>query len=150
MDKEALFQKFVMFTSAVHQIKHELTKEVKPATVTPVQYSILEYIAVHQPVTLSQISDCQHMSLPNTSREIRKLTEKNLCEKSTGAEDQRKQYIRLSKAGQDIMDEVFLRIQERFTERIHEATPQELGLIEQALDLLHAKVFYTDSRSSGK
>ncbi|MFH5184167.1 MarR family winged helix-turn-helix transcriptional regulator [Paenibacillus sp. TAB 01] len=81
MDPHVLFQKFVSFTASVHQVTQEMTKDVRPEAVTPVQYQILEYIAVSQPVTPSQISDCQHMSLPNTSREIKKLCEKRLCEK---------------------------------------------------------------------
>lgn len=144
MDKAAFFQKFVAFTTAVHQVKHEMTKDLKPDTITPVQYSILEYVAVQQPVTLSEISDCQHMSMPNTSREIRKLTEKGLCEKSAVAEDQRKQSIRLTPQGQAMMDEAFSRIEERFRERIEGATDDELATIEQALDLLQAKVFHTE------
>lgn len=145
MDKTALFQKFVTFTSAVHQVKHEMTRDLKPDDITPVQYSILEYVAVQQPVTLSEISDCQHMSMPNTSREIRKLTEKNLCEKSAVAEDQRKQSIRLTQKGQDMMDEAFARIKERFLQRLQGATEEDLKMVEQALDVLQANVFYMES-----
>jgi DNA-binding MarR family transcriptional regulator len=144
MDKTAFFHKFVAFTTAVHQVKHEMTKDLKPDTITPVQYSILEYVAVQQPVTLSEISDCQHTSMPNTSREIRKLTEKGLLEKSTVAEDQRKQSIRLTPKGQTMMDEAFSRIEERFRKRIEGATDEELAKIEQALDILQTKVFHTE------
>lgn len=144
MDKTAFFQKFVAFTTAVHQVKHDLTKDLKPADITPVQYSILEYIAVQQPVTLSEISDCQHMSMPNTSREIRKLTEKGLCEKSTDAQDQRKQSIRLTPEGKAMMDEAFARIEARFFHRLQGASEGDLKTIEQALDVLQAKVFHTE------
>ncbi|MFJ9498160.1 MarR family winged helix-turn-helix transcriptional regulator [Brevibacillus centrosporus] len=144
MDKTAFFQKFVAFTTAVHQVKHDLTKDLKPADITPVQYSILEYIAVQQPVTLSEISDCQHMSMPNTSREIRKLTEKGLCEKTAVAEDQRKQSIRLTPEGKAMMDEAFARIEARFLHRLQGASEGDLKTIEQALDVLQAKVFHTE------
>ncbi|BAU28440.1 DNA-binding MarR family transcriptional regulator [Aneurinibacillus soli] len=142
MDKKAFFQKFVAFTTAVHQVTHEITKDVKPDDITPLQYSILEYIAVSQPVTLSQISDCQHMSMPNTSRELKKLSEKNLCEKRTVVEDRRKQYVHLSRKGEAIMDEAFKRIEARFLQRIKDASEEELEEINHALDVLHAKVFY--------
>ncbi|WP_136605427.1 MarR family winged helix-turn-helix transcriptional regulator [Paenibacillus dokdonensis] len=142
MDKEALFQKFVAFTTAVHEVTYELTKDIKPDDITPVQYSILEYIAVSQPVTLSQISDCKDISMPNTSREIKKLTEKNLCEKFNVAEDRRKQLIRLSKAGQTMMNGAFQRIGGRFAERIKDVSIEQLEDIERALDMLQSKVFY--------
>ena len=142
MDKDALFQKFVGFTTAVHEITNELTKDVKSDSITPVQYKILEYIAISQPVTLSEISECMHMSMPNMSRELRKLSEKQLCTKVTDDEDRRKQMIQLSEAGQAMMGEAFQRIQARFDERIKDASEEELKEIELALDLLHNKVFY--------
>lgn len=131
------------FLTAVHQVTHEVTKDVKSDDLTPVQYSILEYIAVSQPVTLSQISDCQHMSMPNTSREIKKLSEKNLCEKFSVAEDRRKQYVRLSKEGEAMMNDAFTRIEARFLYRLKDASKEELEEIERALDVLHTKVFYS-------
>ncbi|MGM1047850.1 DNA-binding transcriptional regulator, MarR family [Paenibacillus uliginis N3/975] len=142
MDKVALFHKFVTFTTAVHEVTHEITKDIKPDDITPVQYSILEYIAVSQPVTLSEISDCKHISMPNTSRELKKLTEKNLCEKFDVAEDRRKQLIRLSEAGQTMMDGAFQRIGGRFLERIKDVSAEELEDIERALNVLQSKVFY--------
>lgn len=142
MDKEAMFQKFVAFTAAVHQITNEMTKDVKFEAITPVQYKILEYIAVSQPVTISEISECMHMSMPNTSRELRKLNEKQLCEKIADDEDKRKQFIRLSEKGDALMKEAFQRIESRFVERIANVSEAELKEIERALDLLHSKVFY--------
>lgn len=82
MDKKQLFQQFVAFTATVHQVTHELTQNVKIDHITPVQYKILEYITVSQPVTPTEISDCQHMSLPNTSRELRKLQDRKFIKKN--------------------------------------------------------------------
>lgn len=130
------------FTTAVHQVTHEMTKDVKLDAITPVQYKILEYIAVSQPVTLSEISDCMHMSMPNTSRELRKLSEKQLCEKIADDEDRRKQFIRLSPIGEAMMNEAFQGIGSRFAKRIEHISEDELKEIEHALDLLQRKVFY--------
>jgi MarR family transcriptional regulator, teicoplanin-associated locus regulator len=143
VDKKAFFHKFVAFTTAVHQVTHEMTKDVKTDSITPVQYSILEYLAVSQPVTLSQISDCQHMSMPNTSRELKKLSEKNLCEKFAVSEDRRKQFIRLSPEGEAMMNQAFNSIEIRFLQRIKDASEEELEEIDRALDVLQSKVFYS-------
>ncbi|MBP2002006.1 DNA-binding MarR family transcriptional regulator [Paenibacillus shirakamiensis] len=141
MDTHALFQQFVTFTDAVHQATHDFTRDVRDASITPVQYHILEYIALHQPVTLSQISECQQMSMPNTSREIRKLSEKYLCEKVIADEDRRKQYIRLSPQGENMMHEAFARIEERFLARLGRISASEKEEMEQAMDLLAKKIF---------
>lgn len=143
MDQKAFFHKFAAFTTAVHQVTHEMTKDVISDAITPVQYSILEYIAVSQPVTLSQISECRQMSMPNTSRELKKLNEKRLCEKFADAEDRRKQHIRLSQEGEALMGQAFQRIGARFWQRIKDFSEEELNEIERALDVLHAKVFHS-------
>ncbi|MEK4404239.1 SMC-Scp complex subunit ScpB [Sporosarcina sp. FSL K6-6792] len=142
MDKKALFYKCVSFTTSVHRVTHELTKNTKSDSVTPVQYNILEYIAVSQPVTPSEISDCQHISMPNTSRELKKLSEKNLIEKSSDTEDRRKQYIRLSEDGETMMNESFACVEFRFLDRIQNASNKDLDAINQALDILQKKLFY--------
>lgn len=142
--QEAYFQQFLTFITSVHEVTYDLTKDIKPDDITPVQYSILEYIAVSQPVTLSQISECKHISMPNTSRELKKLTEKNLCEKFDVAEDRRKQFIRLSEAGQAMMNEAFQRIGNRFLSRLSDTSPEELGEINRAMQLLQSKVFYQE------
>ncbi|MBW5446074.1 MarR family transcriptional regulator [Cohnella sp. CFH 77786] len=146
MDQKAFFQKLVSFATSVHQVTNEMTKDIKSDDITLVQYGILQYIAVSQPVTLSEISDCQRISMPNTSREIKKLCEKKLCEKVTDPQDRRKQYIRLSRDGEVLMNEDFNRMEAIFLKRIQGASDKEMDEIGRALDLLHTKVFYVDAR----
>ncbi|MDQ0199318.1 MarR family winged helix-turn-helix transcriptional regulator [Neobacillus ginsengisoli] len=142
MDKKALFFKCVSFTASVHQVTHELTQNAKSDSITQVQYKILEYITVSQPVTLSDISECLHISMPNTSRELKKLSEKNLIEKIGDTEDRRKQYIRLSKEGETMMNAAFASIESRFLNRINNASKEDLVDIDRALDILQTKLFY--------
>lgn len=142
MDKKTLFTKTVSFTTSVHRVTQELTQNVKSDSITPVQYNILEYVTVSQPVTPSEISDCQHMSMPNTSRELRKLSEKGLIEKISDTEDRRKQFIRLSNEGEDLMKEAFAAIESRFLARIQNASKEDLEDINLALDVLQTKLFY--------
>ncbi|HHW36147.1 MAG TPA: MarR family transcriptional regulator [Bacillales bacterium] len=142
MNKKDIFHKFVEFTTSVHRVTHELTKDAKSNDVTQVQYGILEYIAVNHPVTPSQISDCQCLSMPNTSRELRKLSEKNLIEKYGDNEDRRKLYVRLSKEGEIMMNKAFECIESRFLNRIQNASKEDIEDIDRAIDILHTKLFY--------
>lgn len=142
MDKKILFNKCITLLTSVHRVTHELTQNAKSESITPVQYKILEYITVSQPVTPSDISDCQHMSMSNTSRELKKLSEKNLIEKISDTEDRRKQYICLSKDGEALMNEAFAKVELRFLDRIRNASKEDLQEIDRALDLLQTKLFY--------
>lgn len=142
LDKSSLFHQFVTFTAAVHQVTHELTQNVTVDNITPLQYKILEYIKVSQPVTPTEISECQHMSLPNTSRELRKLQDQHLIEKYNDTEDRRKQYIRLSNEGDKMMEEAFACVEERFLQLIQHATQDDLKDIQHAISILEQKVFH--------
>ncbi|WP_391208487.1 MarR family winged helix-turn-helix transcriptional regulator [Psychrobacillus sp. L4] len=142
MDKNALFNKCIALLTSVHRVTHELTQNAKSDSITPVQYKILEYITVSQPVTPSEISDCQHISLPNTSRELKKLSEKNLIEKLSDSEDRRKQYICLSKEGETMMNKSFATVELHFLNRIKNASQEDLDDIDRALDILQTKLFY--------
>lgn len=141
MDINSLFNNFVLFTTSFHRVTHEFTKDAKSDLISQIQYKILEYIAVSQPVTPSDINDCMNMSMPNTSRELKKLSEKNLIEKIHDQEDRRKQYIRLSKEGQAMMNEAFAIIESRFLERIQHASKEDLDEIERAIHILQTKLF---------
>lgn len=57
-------------------------------------------------------------------------------------EDRRKQVIRLSKKGEEMMNEAFSRLEARFLERIKDASKEDLEKIEQAIEVLHSKLFY--------
>lgn len=147
MDKNALFYKLVSFTSSVHRVTQELTKNAKSHSISQTQYNILEYISVSQPVTPSEINDCQNMSMPNTSRELSKLSNKNLIEKINDTEDRRKQYIRLSNDGEAMMNEAFATIESRFLKRIENASIEDLDDIERSLEILQAKLFYSSDKN---
>ncbi|WP_409368913.1 MarR family winged helix-turn-helix transcriptional regulator [Lysinibacillus sp. 38-6] len=141
MDKNALFNQFVTFTANVHQVTSDLTQNINTDTITPVQYKILEYLKVSQPVTITEISDCHHMSLPNTSRELKKLQEKHLIEKISDSEDRRKYYVRLSEDGEQLMNEAFARIEARFQQLIQHISKEDLTEIQHALNILQQTVF---------
>lgn len=141
MDKNALFNQFVTFTANVHQVTSDLTQNINTDAITPVQYKILEYLKVSQPVTITEISDCHHMSLPNTSRELKKLQEKQLIEKISDSEDRRKYYVRLSKDGEQLMNEAFARIEARFQQLIQHVSEEDLTEIQHALNILQQTVF---------
>ena len=99
MNQNEFFNKLIKFTASVHRVTNELTKNVKPIQSRMFNIKSLEFIAVNQPVSPSEINDCLNMTISNTSRELSKLNEKNLIERVYDDQDKRKQYIHLSQAG---------------------------------------------------
>lgn len=139
-DEEQLFATFLSFAVSFHEVANELTRHAKAEGVTPLQYKLLEYVAINGSAILGDLSECLHMSMPNTSRELKKLIDKQLVSKEAAADDKRKQIIRLTARGKAMMDEAFRQIRVAFERRIAPLSPAERTAIEQALLLLHTKV----------
>lgn len=132
---------FVAFLTAVSMEIDEVTHVLKPEELTPVQFTMLGFIGVNRMVTPSLISERMPMSMPNTSRELKKLREKGLCERVDDPKDRRKQYVRLSREGEMLIHGVFSRIEARFHKRVKLLSEEERLAIGQAMDLLYRKVF---------
>ena len=142
MNEGQFFQKFITFTASVHQLKRALTSNLRPSDLSPIQYNILEYISINQPVIPSDISECQQISMPNTSRELRKLMEKNLIYKFADEKDRRKQYFVLSKDGKEVMNSVFHEIEDKLKKRIHTLSDEHVHEVNTAMELLQKKMFF--------
>ncbi|SFE80840.1 DNA-binding transcriptional regulator, MarR family [Paenibacillus catalpae] len=141
VSKDTVFRQMISHIAASHQLHYDMTKDLPMDDITPLQYEILEFLSVKQPITLSEISECKGISMPNTSREIRKLTEKGLCEKTGDGEDRRKQYIRLSSLGEERMGLAFEHMRKLFLQQIEHASDEEVARISEALDVLGATIF---------
>lgn len=139
MDK--LFYRMVSFVTSVHRIQHILGRGIDLRGLTPLQYGILEYIAVDQPVTLSGIRDCMGLSMPNASRELKKLTEMGLCLKTTDEVDRRKQHVTLSPEGEAGMGAIFAQMEQKMLEGLAQTSEEELNEIVAAMDTLQRLVF---------
>ncbi|MGE6628871.1 MarR family winged helix-turn-helix transcriptional regulator [Bacillus sp. NPDC077027] len=141
MKKDQFFEEFVAFATTFSQLKHDLTMKVKSADVTTLQYLILEQLAVSEPLTPSEISDCQQMSLPNVSRELKKLREKNLIEKHEDLSDKRKHVVCLSQNGKVMMNEAFAKMKVELFNAFHPTTLEQFEDISHALRLLNKTIF---------
>lgn len=141
MNRSHLFKQMIHFIGAVHEMTYEFTRHVKHDSITDLQYKILEYVYLNQPITPSEISNCLYISLPNTSRELKKLQELELIQKEIDPLDRRKLYISLSGQGQAAMDTSFAAIEEHFLAKLEHVSDAELDDISKAIQLLQSKVF---------
>jgi len=141
--KEILFQQTVAFIASVHNVHHDMTKTMPLHGLTSQQYEIMEFLAIDQPLTPSQISECKGISMPNTSRELRKLTEKGLCERFDDPTDRRKQYIRLSTLGEKYMAGAFEHLNKELWKRLEGMDTSELQRITAAMQHLQETIFHT-------
>ncbi|TSB46640.1 MarR family winged helix-turn-helix transcriptional regulator [Alkalicoccobacillus porphyridii] len=137
-----LFKQFMSFTMSVHQVTYELTKHARFGPLTPLQYEILEYVFVSQPVSPTEISECKYISLPNTSRELKKLHSSNLIEKVLNKQDGRKHSVVLSDEGEKLIKNIFEETERLFYKRVGQVSHQDSEEIQAAFEMLKKKIYY--------
>lgn len=141
MQHPHFFKEFVAFASTFSELKHNMMSKVKLPELTPLQYLILEQLAVSEPLTPSDIADCQHMSLPNVSRELKKLHEKQFIDREEDRVDKRKHIIMLSDKGRTCMNEAFQHIERMLIDSLSSSDIEQMDDIVQALRLLNQTIF---------
>ncbi|MCF6248903.1 MAG: MarR family winged helix-turn-helix transcriptional regulator [Desulfobacula sp.] len=142
MNKNIFFQAIISFIGNVHANTHSLMKDARSNEITPQQHSILEYVFFSKAVTTSQVADCLNISLPNASRELKKLSRLKLIVKEIDEKDRRKSTISLSEQGKNLMLHTFERIQKNFWEQAGPLSEDEMQLITSSMKVLETKVFF--------
>lgn len=128
------------FGTGFSKITHRLLTEIKPEDVTLLQFEILYLLYTEDSPTFGRIGACVGMSLPNTSREVKKLMEKKLVTKRADLKDKRVHFVELSPAGTELMDECSARLERLIAEQFAHLNPEETAEVMKALDLLSKKL----------
>lgn len=136
MSQSHLYKKFMQFTVTLSEAMDVLTENLEFDGITRVQFNVLQHVATEQPVTLSQICYCQNMSMPNASREIKKLAERGFLYKDTDEKDRRVNYIRLTETGTKLMNAVSDCMEERFFNSISNMPQNDILKLKESLDNL--------------
>ncbi len=144
MNNRDFFKEIITFVANVHASTHTMKKGANADEVTPLQHSVLSYLFFEQGVTTSQIADCLNISLPNTSRELKKLFKQDLLIKEPCLDDKRKFSISLSEKGMELMLITFQRMEDNFWQENGDFTDAEKQEIITAARLLNEKVFATN------
>ncbi len=129
------------FGFGFNKLSFELLEEIKPEGITSAQFKILQYLSDGELITLSQISCCLGMSIPNTSREVKKLFAKNLIQKRPDEHDKRVSFITFSPTGSKLMQDAFARLKRNISDRYSDLEPGEIDEAVKALELLGNKLF---------
>jgi len=128
------------FGFGFNKLSYELLEEIKPEGITSVQFKILQYLTDGERITLGHISSCLGMSVPNTSREVKKLFEKHLIQKNPDHRDKRVSFISLSPGGAELMNAAFDILKKNISVRYAQLKPREIDEAIRALALISEKL----------
>jgi len=119
----------------------ELSIGAKPDNITPIQYNILEYLYFSDRKNLSDISECMYLSMPNASREVKKLMEKDLVVSESDLKDRRKHYFYLTEAGKTLMEQAFQVIIENANKKYSQLSDDEQVELMTSMTAIMNKLF---------
>lgn len=140
MTNDTLFQSFTTFINTLYGFTEKIKKDLKPNAVTPVQNEILLCLYANHTKSVSEISDSLNLNLPNTSRELKKLTDLELIAKKADSDDKRKSNIMLSTKGNTLMTSSFSAIEQDFNSKINDYSEEEILELINAIKLINEKL----------
>lgn len=128
--------------SGVSTVLFELQNGTKPTSITQVQFDILEYLYFNDCKDLSCISACMYLSMPNASREVKKLTEKKLLTKEHDTKDKRRYLIRLTQEGKDMMEDVLNQLYKKANEKYKHMTDEDQARLQKHMDAIVKELLF--------
>lgn len=137
---EKFLSELVQFGIRFSQLSGDLLGVARPAELTPTQFEILQIIAHDQGATLSSICECSKISLPNGSRELRKLRDLGLVVKGEVSTDKRLSSFALTQEGQQMIHNAYQRLAQEAWGRYGHFEPQDLDHLAHCLATLREKL----------
>lgn len=140
MDRDIMFSRIIGFISKVHGIEATF-KDIKVGELTNLQQEMLLILYLSCSYTLSGLSECLNINLPNCSREVKKLTESGYVQKSISTVDKRKTELQLTTFGSEQVEQYLYTIKESFYKSRTDFNDDKIDRIISAIDLLEQEVF---------
>lgn len=141
MNSNDFLKTIIDFTISVHDVTDEIRNAVKPETITPQQYRILEMIFLNQISSVSEVCTCLGISMPNASREIKKLSTLGYIKKIPHATDGRRSMISLTEIGALTMEKAFDKVKDIFQEKLVDIPLREQEELMKSMHILVEKLF---------
>ncbi|MBI9106346.1 MAG: MarR family transcriptional regulator [Spirochaetales bacterium] len=141
MDNDLIFKRTADFISDLHELESSLLSCGGKSILTPLQSNLLQILYFTPGKTLGALSTCMNMNMPNTSREVKKLTEQGLITKFNAPNDKRIIELSLSDEGRKLIETRLSQMKEAFFSQSGEWTEDRARRFLGSLDILEKELF---------
>lgn len=141
MTKDDLFKRTASFISKVYNFETSLSGQGGDEDVTSLQFDLLQILYYSGPKNLSGLSRCMNINLPNSSREVKKLTHLGLIQKSSSSEDKRKTELSLTAEGAQKVEAFMDKMKENFFKQDREWDQKRIEKCIAAISILEEELF---------
>lgn len=100
------------------------------------EWSLVGMVALHGPISPSELAALAHLDRPHVSRAITELVAKGLLARSNLPNDRRRAKVAITPPGQKLYDEVFPQVARINKAVLAALTPDQLAAFDEALHIL--------------
>ena len=141
MTEDDLFRRIAAFISNIHSLESDLAQIIQDGELTPLQQDLLRVLYFSGPRNLSSLSACMNMNLPNSSREVKRLSASGLIQKRMSLQDKRIVEISLTDRGRNKVEIGLKAMKESLLSTSKEWTPERMERIVSSLNILENEIF---------
>jgi len=134
---------FDVVPQVMQRVRAEMRKRRGPE-ISVLQLRALNYLRRNPGATLSSLAEYVGLTLPSMSSQVSGLVARKLIDRSISAEDRRFVTLTLTDQGKTLLETARQGTQASLAKTISALTPEERGVVVEAMDLL-ARVFTTSS-----
>lgn len=140
MTKDELFNRTANLISKIHTFETSLVGQGGDHEVTSLQFDLLQILYYSGPKNLSGLSHCMNINLPNSSREVKKLSNMGFIQKSSLAEDKRKTELSLTEKGSQKVESSMEEMKNKFFETNKDWSPERIKRCIDSIDILEQEL----------
>ncbi len=141
MTKDDLFNRTARLISRIHDFEAKLTEQGGDEHVTAQQFDVLKILYFTSQKNLSELSKCMNINLPNSSREVKKLTQLGYIQKSSSIEDKRKTELSLTTEGRTKVEKFLEKMKDDFYAQGGVWTVERIERCIKSIDVLEEELF---------
>ena len=142
MTIDDLFNRTVHLISKIHDLEARIDIKNGEYDVTSQQLDLLKILYFSSPKNLSGLSKCMNINLPNSSREVKKLTQLGYIQKNSSIEDKRKTELALTAKGKVKVEGFLEKMKDDFFTQCGEWTEKRIERCIKSIDVLEEELFY--------
>jgi DNA-binding MarR family transcriptional regulator len=120
------------FRMANGRLARRLRQEKADNELTGGQFSALSALFVEGPLTLTELSDQEHVTPPSMNRTVNALVEAGLVRRDSAADDGRKVVLTATEAGLALMRETRKRRDAWLAQRVVKLSPEQRRVLAEA------------------
>jgi len=150
MSTDEVFRRTAAFISNIHTLESELEQLVENREFSTLQQNLLRILYFSCSKNISALSACMNMNLPNTSREVKHLTDAGLILKTPSPRDRRIVELSLTDEGRRKVEEGLVQMKEKLFAATGEWTRERMERYLKGLSLVEAELFADTPADTGE